>query len=45
MTNTVLEFNQKEAVQSKKEMILSLFQNGTTEIESIAAYVRSLGAK
>lgn len=37
MTNKVLEFNQKEAVQSKKEMILSLFENGTTEIESIAA--------
>lgn len=37
MTNKVVEFNQKEAVQSKKKMILSLFANGTTEIESIAA--------
>jgi len=37
MTNKVIEFNQKEAVQSKKKMILSLFANGTTEIESIAA--------
>ncbi len=37
MNTKVLEFNQKEAVQSKKKMILSLFENGTTEIESIAA--------
>lgn len=37
METNVLEFNQKETVQSKKEMILSLFENGTTEIESIAA--------
>ncbi len=37
MTNKILEFNQKEAVQSKKEIILSLFKSGTTEIESIAA--------
>ncbi|CAN5306958.1 hypothetical protein BH10ACI1_BH10ACI1_01930 [soil metagenome] len=34
---TVVEFGKKEAVQSKKEMILSLFQNGTTEVETIAA--------
>ena len=33
----VIEFGKKEVVQSKKEMILSLFQNGTTEVETIAA--------
>lgn len=33
----VVEFDKKEAVQSKKDMILSLFENGTTEIETIAA--------
>lgn len=37
MNTKVLEFNQKETVRSKKEMIISLFANGTTEIESIAA--------
>ena len=37
MTNNVIEFEQKQEVQSKKEMILSLFANGTTEIETIAA--------
>jgi hypothetical protein len=35
--NNVVEFDKKEAVQSKKEMILSLFENGTTEVETIAA--------
>jgi hypothetical protein len=34
---TVTEIDQKEIVQSKKEMILSVFENGTTEVESIAA--------
>ena len=37
MTNNVFEFEQKQEVQSKKEMILSLFDKGTTEIETIAA--------
>jgi hypothetical protein len=37
MMNNVLEFDKKETAQSKKEMILSLFENGTTEIETIAA--------
>ncbi|MEP6902504.1 MAG: hypothetical protein ABJA66_12185 [Actinomycetota bacterium] len=35
--NNVIEFDKKEAVQSKKDMILLLFQNGTTEVETIAA--------
>jgi hypothetical protein len=35
--NNVVEFDKKEAVQSKKEMILSLFENGTKEVETIAA--------
>jgi hypothetical protein len=35
--NNVVEFEEKEAVQSKKDMILSLFENGTTEVETIAA--------
>jgi len=35
--NNVIEFDQKEPVQSKKEMILLLFEKGTTEIETIAA--------
>jgi hypothetical protein len=36
--NNVVEFEKTEApVQSKKEMILSLFADGTTEIETIAA--------
>jgi len=33
----VVEFDKKEAVQSKKDMILALFEDGTTEIETIAA--------
>ena len=37
-TNNVFEFEPKEeVVQSKKDMILSLFENGTTEVETIAA--------
>jgi len=38
--NNVIEFDKqdvKEAIPSKKEMILSLFENGTTEVEAIAA--------
>ncbi len=35
--NNVVEFDKKEAVLSKKDMILSLFENGTTEVETIAA--------
>ncbi len=37
--NNVFEFEPKEepVVQSKKDMILSLFENGTTEVETIAA--------
>lgn len=34
---TLFEVGKKEAVQSKKEMILSLFENGTTEVETISA--------
>ena len=33
----LFETEEKEAIQSKKEMILSLFGSGTTEIEAIAA--------
>jgi hypothetical protein len=35
--NNVVEFDKKDVVQSKKDMILSLFENGTTEVEMIAA--------
>ena len=35
--NNVVEFGKKETIQSKKEMILSLFANGTTEVETISA--------
>ncbi|MGI8556304.1 MAG: hypothetical protein ACR2LT_08120, partial [Pyrinomonadaceae bacterium] len=35
-TQNLFEFEEKEAVQSKKEMILSLYKEGTTEIEAIA---------
>ena len=35
--NNVIEFDKKEEVLSKKDMILSLFANGTTEVETIAA--------
>ncbi len=37
MTNNLFEIEEQETIQSKKEMILSLFNSGTTEIESIAA--------
>lgn len=33
----LFEMEEKETTQSKKEMILSLFNSGTTEIETIAA--------
>lgn len=33
----LFEVEEKEAVQSKKEMILSLYNSGTTDIEAIAA--------
>jgi len=34
---TLFEMEEKEAIQSKKDMILSLFNSGTTEIETISA--------
>ena len=34
---TLFEMEEKETVQSKKDMILSLYNSGTTEIEAIAA--------
>lgn len=37
MTETLFDMNEQEAIQSKKEMILSLYNAGTTEIEAIAA--------
>lgn len=37
MTTTLFEMKEKETIKSKKEMILSLFDSGTTEIETIAA--------
>ena len=37
MTQNLFEIEEQETIQSKKEMILSLFNAGTTEIESIAA--------
>lgn len=37
LSNNVIEFDKKEEVLSKKDMILSLFANGTTEVETIAA--------
>lgn len=37
MTETLFEMKEQEAIQSKKDMILSLFDGGTTEIETIAA--------
>lgn len=36
-TQTLFEMEEKETIQSKKDMILSLFNSGTTEIEAIAA--------
>lgn len=37
MTNTLFEMNETETIKSKKDMILSLYDGGTTEIETIAA--------
>ena len=37
MTETLFEMSETEIVQSKKDVILSLFTSGTTEIEAIAA--------
>ncbi len=37
MTETLFEMSEKELTQSKKDVILSLFTSGTTEIEAIAA--------
>lgn len=37
MTETLFEMNEQAEIQSKKDMILSLFKGGTTEIEAIAA--------
>ena len=33
----LFEMEEKETVQTKKEMILSMYKSGTTEIEAIAA--------
>lgn len=37
MTNTLFDTKELETIQTKKDMILTLFENGTTEIEAIAA--------
>jgi hypothetical protein len=37
MTGNLFEIEEQETVQTKKEMILSLFNAGTTEVETIAA--------
>lgn len=37
MINTLFEMEKQETIKSKKDMILSLYGNGTTEIEAIAA--------
>ena len=37
MTKNLFEMEEQETIQSKKDMILSLYNGGTTEIESIAA--------
>ena len=37
MNKTLFEMEEYETIQSKKDMILSLYNSGTTEIESIAA--------
>ncbi len=37
MMQTLFEMTEKETIKSKKDMILSLFDGGTTEIETIAA--------
>lgn len=37
MNETLFEMEEQETIQSKKDMILSLFNSGTKEIETIAA--------
>ena len=37
MNETLFELEEQETIQSKKDMILSLFNSGTTEIETISA--------
>ena len=37
MTQTLFEVTAETEIKSKKEVILSLFKSGTTEIEAIAA--------
>ncbi len=37
VNGNLFEMSEKETVQSKKDMILSLYNSGTTEIEAIAA--------
>ncbi len=37
INKTLFEMEETEAIQSKKDMILSLYNSGTTEIEAIAA--------
>ena len=37
MTGNLFEVKKEETIQSKKDMILSLFNSGTTEIETISA--------
>lgn len=37
MTDTLFDTKEMETIQTKKDMILTLFENGTTEIEAIAA--------
>ncbi len=37
LAENLFEIEERESVKTKKEMILSLFNSGTTEIESIAA--------
>lgn len=37
LTGNLFEIEEQETVQTKKEMILSLFKAGTTEVETIAA--------
>ena len=37
MNRNLFEMEETETIQSKKDMILSLFNSGTTEIETIAA--------
>lgn len=37
MTNNLIDIKERESVHSKKDMILSLFNSGVTEIETISA--------